>query len=410
MIHQNRRKELLSQLDDDSIVIVSTNPEQRRSGNVHYPFRPHSDFYYLTGFDEPEALAVITSSSYTILLRPRDKKREIWNGERLGVDNAPEALNADKSYTIDLLKNKLPKLMKGYKSIYFDPKPYSIDDEIIKILVLANKKYKSIEPILHEMRLIKGSDEISIMQKAADISAEAHKIAMQKVRPGMFEYELQSVFDGYFKQHNSEHAYTPIVAGGKNACVLHYIKNNKVLKDNELVLVDAGCEVEYYASDITRTFPINGKFSKAQKQIYQLVLDAQIAAINNIKPGAKINKPHKAATDIIKQGLIDLGILQAEGELSQFYMHGTGHWIGLDVHDVGKYKDNDKHREFTPGMITTVEPGIYIRSDDKIDPIYHNIGVRIEDDVLVTEDGNTVLTRSLVKEIKDIESIMQLQE
>ncbi|RUM78398.1 MAG: Xaa-Pro aminopeptidase, partial [Candidatus Thioglobus sp.] len=221
------------------------------------------------------------------------------------------------------------------------------------------------------------------------------------------EFEVASVFDAEFRKNNAEHAYTPIVAGGENACVLHYIENNKVLNDGDLLLIDAGCEVEGYASDITRTFPVNGTFSKAQRQIYQIVLDAQLAAIESIKPGVMVVKPHQIATHVIQQGLIDLGILQADGDLSQFYMHGTGHYLGLDVHDVGAYQKNDQHRQYETGMVTTVEPGIYIRKDDKINPIYWGIGIRIEDDVLITNNGNTVLTGALVKEIDDIESLMR---
>jgi aminopeptidase P (EC:3.4.11.9). Metallo peptidase. MEROPS family M24B len=209
------------------------------------------------------------------------------------------------------------------------------------------------------------------------------------------------------EKNNTEHAYTPIVASGENACVLHYIENNKVLNDGDLLLIDAGCEVEGYASDITRTFPVNGTFSKAQRQIYQIVLDAQLAAIESIKPGVMVVKPHQIATHVIQQGLIDLGILQVGGDLSQFYMHGTGHYLGLDVHDVGAYQKNDQHRQYEIGMVTTVEPGIYIRKDDKINPIYWGIGIRIEDDILITNNGNTVLTGALVKEINDIESLMR---
>jgi Xaa-Pro aminopeptidase len=245
------------------------------------------------------------------------------------------------------------------------------------------------------------------MQKAANISVQAHESAMQQTKAGLFEFEIASVFDAGFRKNNSEHAYTPIVAGGENACILHYIENNKVLKDGDLLLIDAGCEVEGYASDITRTFPINGKFSEAQQQIYQIVLDAQLSAIECIKPSEAVSKPHQIATHVIQQGLIGLGILQQGDDLSQFYMHGTGHWLGLDVHDVGEYKQDNQHRQFTPGMVTTVEPGIYIRKDDKINPIYWNIGIRIEDDVLVTEQGNTVLTGSLVKTINEIESLMK---
>jgi Xaa-Pro aminopeptidase len=405
MIHQNRRKELLSQLDDGALVIISTNPEQLRNGDVHYPFRPHSDFWYLTGFTEPQAVAVFSKDTYTIFLRDKDPAREIWDGKRLGVSDAPQALKADKAYSINELKTQLPKLIADATTLYYDFKPCTLDDEIIQHL--AKTQYQSLATYAHEMRLIKDAGEIELMQKAADISVNAHQLAMQQTHADLLEFEVASVFDAEFRKNNAEHAYTPIVAGGENACVLHYIENNKVLNDGDLLLIDAGCEVEGYASDITRTFPVNGTFSKAQRQIYQIVLDAQLAAIESIKPGVMVVKPHQIATHVIQQGLIDLGILQADGDLSQFYMHGTGHYLGLDVHDVGAYQKNDQHRQYETGMVTTVEPGIYIRKDDKINPIYWGIGIRIEDDVLITNNGNTVLTGALVKEIDDIESLMR---
>jgi len=405
MIHQNRRKELLSRLDDGALVIIGTNPEQLRNGDVHYPFRPHSDFWYLTGFTEPQAVAVFSKDTYTVFLRDKDPAREIWDGKRLGVSDAPQALKADEAYSINELKTQLPKLIVNATGLYYDFKPCTLDDEIIEHL--AKSKYQSLATYIHEMRLIKGDEEVEFMQKAVNISVNAHQLAMHKTRASLFEFEVASVFDAEFRKNNAEHAYTPIVAGGENACVLHYIENNKILNDGDLLLIDAGCEVEGYASDITRTFPVNGTFSEAQRQIYQIVLDAQLAAIESIKPGVMLVKPHQIATHVIQQGLIDLGILQADGDLSQFYMHGTGHYLGLDVHDVGAYQKNDQHRQYEPGMVTTVEPGIYIRKDDKINPIYWGIGIRIEDDVLITNNGNKVLTGALVKEIDDIESLMR---
>jgi Xaa-Pro aminopeptidase len=404
MIHQNRRKELLSQLDDNCVLILSTNPEQFRNGDVTFPFRPQSDFFYLTGFEEPEAVAVISKKNYSMFLRPKDETREIWDGARLGLDQAPSVLNLDHAYDIGQLEDKLAQLITADSCIYFDAKSCTLDSKITNLLSQYNPK--SLQASLHEMRLIKEESEILSMQKAADISSAAHTLAMAQVTPGMFEYELQSVFDAHFVKNNTQHAYTPIVAGGKNACVLHYIENNQPLKSGDLVLIDAGCELDYYASDITRTFPVNGQFSEPQKQIYQIVLDAQLAAINSIKPGTDVHMPHKIACDIIQQGLENLGLLAPGEPLSKFFMHGTGHWLGMDVHDVGKYQVNKQHRVFEKGMVITVEPGIYIRKDDKIDPIYHNIGIRIEDDVVVTDQGNTVLTGSLIKTINEIEALM----
>ena len=404
MIHQNRRKELLSQLDDNCVLILSTNPEQFRNGDVTFPFRPQSDFFYLTGFEEPEAIAVISKESYSMFLRPKDETREIWDGTRLGLTQAPSNLKLDHAYDIGQLEDKLAQLITADSCIYFDAKSCTLDSKITNLLSQYN--LKSLQASLHEMRLIKEESEILTMQKAANISSAAHTLAMAQVTPGMFEYELQSVFDSHFVKNNTQHAYTPIVAGGKNACVLHYIENNQPLKSGDLVLIDAGCELDYYASDITRTFPVNGQFSEPQKQIYQIVLDAQLAAINSIKPGADVHMPHKIACDIIQQGLENLGLLAPGEPLSKFYMHGTGHWLGMDVHDVGKYQINKQHRVFEKGMVITVEPGIYIRKDDKINPIYHDIGIRIEDDVLVTNTGNTVLTEQLAKTIDEIETLM----
>jgi Xaa-Pro aminopeptidase len=396
MIHQNRRKELLSQIDDNAVVVISTNPEQFRNGDVTFPFRPHSDFFYLTGFQEPQAVAVISRKTYTMFLRDKDLDREIWDGERLGLKDAPEILKLEKALNINLLEDHLAKLITPENVVYFDEKPCDFDRMLSNLL--SSYTIKSLQGTLHEMRLIKDEFEMSTMQKAANISMVAHVLAMK--------YELQSVFDAHFVKNNAVHAYTPIVAGGKNACVLHYIENNQPLKSGDLVLIDAGCELDYYASDITRTFPVNGQFSEPQKQIYQIVLDAQLAAINSIRPGADVHMPHKIACDIIQQGLENLGLLAPGESLSKFYMHGTGHWLGMDVHDVGIYQVNKQHRVFEKGMVITVEPGIYIRKDDKINPIYHDIGIRIEDDVLVTNTGNTVLTEQLAKTIDEIETLM----
>lgn len=405
MIPKNRRDKLLSQLDDDALIIVSTNPEQLRNGDVYYPFRPHSDFWYLTGFTEPQAVAVFSKECYAIFLLEKDPYREIWNGKRLGISDAVKTLGVNQAYPISALKIHLPQLIKDATMLYYDFKPCALDDEIVQCL--EEVPTQSLAKHLHEMRLHKDEHEITLMQKAADISLQAHQMAMQFTKPGLAEYEVTSIFDANFRQHNVQHAYTPIVASGKNACILHYINNDQVLNDGDLLLIDVGCEVQGYAADITRTFPINGKFNQAQQQIYQIVLDAQCAAIDCIKPGELVTKPHQIATQIIKQGLIDLNILQAKGDVSQFYMHGTGHWLGLDVHDVGGYKQGKQTRQYKAGMITTVEPGIYIRKNGKINAQYWNIGIRIEDDVLVTKNGNQVLTKNLVKSIDDIEALME---
>ena len=405
MIHQKRRKELLSRLDDNALVIVCTNAELQRNADVTFPFRPDSSFWYLTGFTEPDAIAVFSKKNYSIFLRPKDKTKEIWNGKRLGAEAAPNVLLADNAYSIELFADQLDALIDDDRVLYYDNNSTNSLHEDIA----SADNIKPLLPHLSEMRLLKDSVEIENMQASADLAVNAHTQAMTNVKPGMFEYEIAALFDGEFKKYNSTHAYTPIVAGGSNACVLHYIENNEILKDGDLLLIDAGCETEGYASDITRTFPVNGRFSEAQKQIYSIVLDAQKGAINCLKPGEKVNTAHDTACHIILNGLSELGVISDDLQLNEFYMHNTGHWLGLDVHDCGQYKLNDEHRVFEAGMIMTVEPGIYIRKNDKIDPMYWNIGIRIEDDVLITESGNTVLTQALVKEIDDIEHLMNNQ-
>ena len=404
MIHQKRRQELLSRLSENALVIVSSNSEQTRNSDVNYPFRPDSSFWYLTGFTEPDAIAVFSSKNYSIFVRPKDKTKEIWDGERLGVKSAPKILLADNAYSIDDFLKTIHKLIKKNSFVYFDDSSTNkLNENISSILENAAKPLK---PVISEMRLIKDSNEIQNIQTAANLAAKAHMKAMTKVSPGLYEYQIAAEIDAEFRSENSDHAYPPIVAGGKNGCVLHYTKNNKVLNDGELILIDAGCESLGYASDVTRTFPINGRFSKAQKQIYQIVLSAQKSAIASIKPGEKVSTPHEIACDTISRELTKLGIMKDQDNLSEFYMHKTGHWLGLDVHDVGEYKIDNDFRDFEEGMVTTVEPGIYIRKNDKIDSKYWNIGIRIEDDVLVTKDGHQILSKSAVKEVKDIENLM----
>jgi len=404
MIHQKRRQELLSKLSGNAVVIVSSNSEQKRNSDVNYPFRPDSSFWYLTGFTEPDAIAVFSKKNYSIFLRPKDKTKEIWNGKRLGVKSATKVLLADNAYSIDDFLKTIHKLIDNNNLVYFDDFSTNILNK--NITSILTNVTKSLNPVISEMRLIKDSNEIQNMQTAANLAAKAHMTAMTKVSPGLYEYHVAAEIDAEFRTGNSDHAYPPNVASGENSCVLHYTENNKILNDGDLLLIDAGCESLGYASDITRTFPINGHFSKAQKQIYQIVLSAQKSAIASIKPGEKVNTPHEIACDIISRELTKLGIMKELNNLSEFYMHKTGHWLGLDVHDVGEYEIDNDFRDFEEGMVTTVEPGIYIRKNDKIDSKYWNIGIRIEDDVLVTKDGNHVLSKSAVKEVKDIEYLM----
>ena len=413
MIHQNRRKELLSKLDDNAVVIVSTNSEQKRNSDVNYPFRPDSNFWYLTGFIEPDAIAVFSKNNYTIFLKPKDVTKEIWNGLRLGVEMAPKTLLANNAYDIDTFLDKIESLLTSESSLYFDApgnsgwKDVSSTNKLNQSIALKfRNRTQLLDPYLSEMRLIKDSTEIQHMQTAADLASRAHMQAMIRTRPGLYEFHITAEFDTLFRKEDSEHSYPPIVAGGENACILHYNENNKLLNDGELLLIDAGCEILGYASDITRTFPINGKFSEPQKEIYEIVLKAQKSAIASIVPGEAVNKPHEIACDVITQELIKLGIMDDASSLRDFYMHGTGHWLGLDVHDVGTKEIDNTIRKFKVGMVTTVEPGIYIRKSDKVDPKYWNIGIRIEDDVLVTEDGHHILSKAAIKELEDIEQLM----
>jgi len=322
MIHQKRRQELLSRLSDNAVVIVSSNSEQKRNSDVNYPFRPDSSFWYLTGFTEPDAIAVFSNKNYSIFLRPKDKTKEIWNGKRLGVKSATQVLLADNAYSIDDFSKTIYKLIDKNNLVYFDDfSTNKLNENITSIL--ANVA-KSLNPVISEMRLIKDSNEIQNMQTAANLAAKAHMTAMTKVSPGLYEYHVAAEIDAEFRTGNSDHAYPPIVASGKNSCILHYTENNKILNDGDLLLIDAGCESLGYASDITRTFPINGRFSKTQKQIYQIVLSAQKSAIASIKPGEKVNTPHEIACDIISRELTKLGIMKELNNLSEFYMHKTG--------------------------------------------------------------------------------------
>ena len=403
-------------LGDDAVVIVSTNREQKRNSDVTYPFRPDSNFWYLTGFTEPDAVAVFSKESYVIFLRPKDETKEIWNGIRLGIDLAPETLLVDLAYDIDTFFDNIDSFTEKGTALYFDApgssgwKDHSSTNIYNdRIYSLFESRLKPLNPFISEMRLIKDKEEVKNMQDAADLASEAHMSAMRATSPGLYEHNIASVYDSQFTNGNSEHSYPPIVASGENACILHYNENNQKLKNGDLLLIDAGCEINGYASDITRTFPVNGKFSEAQREIYGIVLSAQKSAIHTIKPGVSCNKPHETACQIITDGLIKLGIMKSPEDLTKFYMHNTGHWLGLDVHDVGSKLVNEEFREFKSGMVTTVEPGIYIRRDDKIDPKYWDIGVRIEDDVLVTASGNHVLSKKAVKDIDEIEQLMSRQ-
>jgi len=429
---QERRDILAGEMGLRSIAIIATSPVALRNRDADYKYRADSSFFYLTGFAEPEAVAVIETFdseeegyTYSLFCRERDREMEIWNGYRAGVDGAVDDYEADEAYAIDLLDEEiLEKLQNKDKLFYRVGHSAEFDARVAKWIAQASgesRRGKSapaqivqLDRIVDEMRLHKDANEIELMQIASDISAEAHTRAMQTVRPGMMEYALEAELNYVFGKNGCVPSYNSIVGGGENACILHYVENDKELKDGDLVLIDAACEYQFYASDITRTFPVNGKFSPEQKALYNIVLDAQIAAINAVQIGNSHKEPHNVAVRILVQGLLDLGIMQGKIEeiietesFRQFYMHGTGHWLGMDVHDVGAYKTNGEWRSYEEGMVVTVEPGLYIAPDDEtVDPKWRGIGIRIEDDVVVTQNGPLVLTAKVVKTVEEIEALM----
>lgn len=429
---QERRDILAGEMGLRSIAIIATSPVALRNRDADYKYRADSSFFYLTGFAEPEAVAVIETFdseeegyTYSLFCRERDREMEIWNGYRAGVDGAVDDYEADEAYAIDLLDEEiLEKLQNKDKLFYRVGHSAEFDARVAKWIAQASgesRRGKSapaqivqLDRIVDEMRLHKDANEIELMQIASDISAEAHTRAMQTVRPGMMEYALEAELNYVFGKNGCVPSYNSIVGGGENACILHYVENDKELKDGDLVLIDAACEYQFYASDITRTFPVNGKFSPEQKALYNIVLDAQIAAINAVQIGNSYKEPHNVAVRILVQGLLDLGIMQGKIEeiietesFRQFYMHDTGHWLGMDVHDVGAYKTNGEWRSYEEGMVVTVEPGLYIAPDDEtVDPKWRGIGIRIEDDVVATQNGPLVLTAKVVKTVEDIEALM----
>ena len=425
-IYMDRRARLADQLRE-GVAILANGPEVFRNRDSHYPYRFDSYFHYLTAFPEPEAVCVVIAGNppHSILFcRDKDAEREIWDGYRYGADAARQAFGFEEAYSISQLDEKLPELLANQPRLaYLLGTDAGWDGRVLGWLnavraksragVRAPEEIIDVRRWLDEMRLIKDGAELDIMRRAADISSAAHRRAMAKARPGRFEYEIEAELLHDFVRHGARHpAYASIVAGGANACVLHYVENTAQLKDGDLLLIDAGCELEGYASDITRTFPVNGKFSGAQQAVYELVLQAQLAAIETVRPGTRWNEPHDAALRILTQGMVDLKLLQGEvdGLIEQesykrFYMHRTGHWLGRDVHDVGEYKQQSEWRELRPGMVLTVEPGFYIRPAEDVPAAFHNIGIRIEDDVAVTESGHEVLS-SAPKTVVEIEACM----
>jgi Xaa-Pro aminopeptidase len=425
-----RRKDLMLQMHKNSIAIISSAPEKIRSRDTHYPYKQNVNLSYLCGFPEPESVLVLIpgrENGETVLFcRDKDPLRETWDGYREGPDGAVKNFGADDAFPISDIDDILPNLIEGKDRLYY---AIGKDPEFDKHLMdwinhvrsqrgngaLPPGEFVDLDHFINEMRLFKTAGEVKIMRKAGEISAKAHVRAMKASRPGVFEYQLQAEIEHEFAMSGSVGpAYSSIVGGGKNGCVLHYVENKDPLRDGDLVLIDAGCEYQNYAADITRTFPVNGKFSVEQAAIYDVVLKAQADAIAMIGPGIEYNKTNEATIRTITQGLVDLGLLQGDvDELianeahREFYMHGAGHWLGMDVHDVGDYKIEGQWRVYEPGMVVTIEPGIYIApGSPNIDEKWHGIAVRIEDDIVVTKDGNENLTSAVPKERNEIEALM----
>jgi len=426
---KRRRTELMKMMGKNTIAILPSASLLTRNRDADFPFRQDSDFLYLTGFNEPDAVLVIVPGrkhgEFILFCREKDEEQETWHGRRAGQEGAIEEYGADDSFPIDDMDDILPGLLEGTDSIYNIMGQYpEFDQRLIgwvnhikaqsRAGLHVPSEFVSLDYVLHDMRLYKSREELKLMRKAASISARAHTQAMRVCAPGKYEYQIAAEFDYEFRKNNAEHAYSSIVGGGANGCILHYTNNSDQLNDGDLLLIDAGCEIEGYASDITRTFPVNGKYSRAQREIYDIVLAAQKAAIKKVKPGNHWNDPHNAAVRVITRGLMEIKLLKGslpglikEGAYRRFYMHRTGHWLGLDVHDVGDYKVGDQWRLLEPGMVLTIEPGIYIPARSKaVNRKWWDIGIRIEDDVLVTNSGCEVLTKAVVKNPEDIEALM----
>ncbi len=437
----HRRAAVLKQMhaQGGGVAIIPTAPEVMRNADADYPYRHDSYFYYLTGFGEPEAVLVLIAGERDqsiLFCREKNEEREIWDGYRYGPAAAREAFGVDAAFAIDTINKELPLLMANAPALFYAlGSSASLDAQVqgwlnavrmqVRAGVSAPAAAYDIRTILNEMRLIKDADEIAIMRRAADITSDAHARAMRTSRAGLREYHLEAELLHEFRRNGSQFpAYGSIVASGANACVLHYRAGDAELRDGDLVLIDAGCELDSYASDITRTFPVNGKFSGPQKDLYELVLAAQHAAIANTTPGKRFTDGHEAALKVLAQGMLDTGLLNrdkvgslddviANGHYRQFYMHRTGHWLGMDVHDVGDYRDpavsatEKPWRPLQPGMVLTIEPGIYVRPAPGVPEQYWNIGIRIEDDALVTADGCDILTHKAPKTVAEIEAVMR---
>ena len=422
----------IEQMDENSVAIIPAAHEARRSYDTEYRFRQDSDFWYLTGFPEPDAIAVITPGSkkpYTLYVRPRNLEMETWFGRRQGVEGAVKNHGVDQAFSVDRFSADLGKILDGYDKLYYR---FAVDKDLdqkilgyfteqrVRRLKTAYPPHTIIDPtpILGDMRLHKTADEVALMQRAADIAVNAHVLAMKKVKPGMNESQVEAIMESYMRHEGASGvAYNSIIGGGDNATILHYVENNMPLKDGDLILIDAGAEYQGYASDITRTFPVNGKYSQPQREVYDVVLEVQEKCIEYTKVGNTVKARHEYSIELLTEGMKKLGLLKGQTKdliknksYMRYYMHGVGHYLGLDVHDAGRYFEDQKaksSRKFAPGMVLTVEPGLYIPPDDRAAPAkYRGIGIRIEDDVLVTENGNVNLTARVPKDRDQIESLM----
>jgi Xaa-Pro aminopeptidase len=426
-------KKFIEAIGKDSIAIIPAAHEQTRSYDTEFKFHQNPDFQYLTDFPEPDAVAVIAPSSkknpYTLYVRPKDETMEIWYGRRQGVEGAKKNYKADKAVSIDQFEKDFAKLVNGHDKLYYRfGVDKNLDAVVLKYLSLGRfsrlktpyPPHTIIDPtiLIHEMRLHKTPEEVELMKRAGEIGADAHILAMQSCKPGMNESQIESIIEHYFRSNGAiGTAYNSIIGGGVNACILHYVENNAPLKDGDLLLIDAGCNYEGYSSDITRTFPINGKFTPAQREIYDVVLEVQLACIELTKVGVTVKDRQKASIEMLTEGMVKIGLLKGKVKdlikkkaYMKYYMHGVGHYLGLDVHDAGRYfidQAAKTSRPFEAGMVLTVEPGIYVPPNDKSAPAkFRGIGVRLEDDVLVTETGNLNLTSKVTKDPDEIEALM----
>jgi Xaa-Pro aminopeptidase len=420
------RRRRLAEAIGEGVAVIPTAPERLRNRDSHYPYRFDSHFYYLTGFGEPEAVLVMVQDKSILFCREKNPERETWDGFRYGPEAARERFGFDEAHPIAALDRELERLLENRPILFY---PMGADPEWdarairwvnavrarVRAGVAAPEQVQDVRALVDDMRLVKDAHELAIMRRAARIAAQAHRRAMQRTQPGRTEYEVEAELLYEFRRNGAQFpAYSPIVAGGANACVLHYVSNDAPLHDGDLLLIDAGCELDGYASDITRTFPVNGRFSGAQREVYELVLASQRAAMDQVRPGRGWNEPHDAAVRVLAQGMIDLKLVAGGLEevlekesYKRFYMHRTGHWLGLDVHDAGEYKRKGHWRALAAGMTLTVEPGLYIRAEDDVPERLRNIGIRIEDDVLVTAAGCEVITAEAPKAIDEIEALMR---